>query len=68
MVPTKSKESSKERNTLRLTSPIDSPDDNLSLMCEKGEQHTSRKGQEMEVFAFTKGMGCKPLDQLQGFH
>ena len=68
-MPTKSKESSKERNTLRLTSPVDSPDNELSLMCEKGEQYTSCKGQEMEVFAFTQGMGCKPLDQLRrGFN
>ena len=48
-MPTKSKESSKEHNTLRLTSPVDSPDDELSLVCEKGEQYTNCKGQEMEV-------------------
>ena len=38
LVPTKGKESSEERNTLRLTSPTDSSHDELSLMCEKGEQ------------------------------
>ena len=43
LVPTKSKESSKERNTLRLTSPVDSPNDELSLVCEKGEQYTNCK-------------------------
>ena len=37
-------------------------------MCEKGEQYTNCKGQEMEVSAFTQGMGSKLLDQLcRGF-
>ena len=64
-MPTKSREGSKERNTLRLTSTVDSPNDELSLVCEKGEQYTNCKGQEMEVSAFSQGMGSKPLDQLR---
>ena len=64
LVPTKSKESSKERNTLRLTSPVDSSNNELRLVCEKEEQYTNCKGQEMEVSALTQGMGSKPLDQL----
>ena len=55
---------SEERNTLRLTRPIDSWHDELSLMCEKGEQYTDCKGQEMKVSACTQGMGSKPLNQL----
>ena len=63
LVPTKSKKGSKERNTLRLTSPIDSSHDELRLMCEKGEQYADWKGEEMKV-ACTQGMGSKPLNQL----
>ena len=40
LVPTQSKEGSEKRNTLRLTSPIDSSHDELSLMREEGEQDT----------------------------
>ena len=64
-MPTKSKEGSEERNTLRLTSPVDSSHDERCLVCEKGEQYTNCKGQEMEVSALTQGMGSKPLDQLR---
>ena len=49
LVPMKSKEGS---------------DDELCLVCEKGEQYTDCKGQEMKVSALTQGMGSKPLDQL----
>ena len=33
-------------------------------MCEKGEQYTDCKGQEMKVSACTQGMGSMPLNQL----